>query len=237
LRTSKADADKSLQTQLGREVLGVCAESLRKFGADISGALTVVRPLAAASCARQLLADAGPAARINTRWLRTPDYLDASGRPNIIAVRGKAPSFQALCSDLGLAPRWKQLFEFSCQFGLSERRGTNRVAYVSDVVLLTGNPTLVLARAAVTIERYMRTCIHNANSQRNVGESLGDITTQVKLSRAEFLRLSRATRRSMASFIESTDRHLLTAIARDGAKRRSPTTYRWSGVTAFAFRD
>ena len=232
-----AESDRQLRIQLGREVMGVCAESLAQFDAALSLEFATVRPVKTARCARSLLTDAGAAARVNTRWLQTPDYLDASGRPNVIPVRGKAPSFQALCRDLGLASRWKRLFDFSCTFGLSERRGTNRIAYVSDVYLLTGNPTMVLARAAVTIERYMRTCIHNAKSERDVGESLGDITTEVKLSRAEFLRLSQATRRSMAGFIESTDRHLLTGIARDVNKRRSPKTYRWSGVTAFAFRD
>lgn len=240
-RTSAArsppNASTVVDTRLANEVLGVCADSLVRWGVRQSPALRKVPRLATARYARRLLADATETARVQTRWQRQTDYLDEQGYPRSIALRGPAPSFQALCRDCGVDGHWERLLAFACRFGLCSRLGNTRLTYVSDVVLLTGNRTLLLARAAVTVERYLRTAIHNAKPGLTPEHAMGDVTTEVSLSSAEFARLSKSTRRFLGSFIESTDRQLLAGVARDKRLRRTVKATERCGVTAFVFRD
>ena len=233
----RGDAD--ARARLGQELLGVCASGLKSFRADAGPNVTAgLRAFGrTATYARQLLADAGSAAMLHTRWQREADYVDEEGQPRIIAVRGKAPSFEALCRQCHLGRQSERLLALACQFRLCSRVGPHRLAYHCDVLLMTGHPTLMLARAVTTIERFLRTCAYNARPGRKVSASLGDRTTEVDLSPEEFARLSKATRRFLSSFIESTDRQLLAGVARDNRNRRSPRSRRRSGVTAFVFRD
>lgn len=240
-RTSAArsppGASAAVDTRLANEVLGVCVDSLVRWGVCLSPALRKVPRLATARYARRLLADANETARVQTRWQRQTDYLDEQGYPRSIALRGSAPSFQALCRDCGLGDHWERLLAFACRFGLCSRLSSSRLSYVSDVVLLTGNRTLLLARAAVTVERFLRTSMHNAKPGRKPEHAMGDVTTEVSLSKAEFARLSKSTRRFLGSFIESTDRQLLAGVARDKRLRRTAKATERCGVTAFVFRD
>jgi len=232
----KSNADGSARAMLGEEMLGVCQNSLVRFGATRKRSLGI-QPIVRATFARRLLADFGKTARVHSFWQREPAYLDDLGHPKIIPIQGPSPSFQALCALAGLADEWKQLLALGTQFGLSKRGNANRLIYVSDVMLLTGHPTLVLARAAVTIERYLQTCLHNAQPGRRQTDSRGDVTAEVSLSEGEFGRLRKETRRFLGNFIESTDRQLLAAVARDARKGRTGYSKRWCGVTAFVFRD
>ena len=230
------NADESIQARLGDELLGVCQHGLSQFG-TAQRSSSGVHPVSRATYARQLLADFGKTARVHSFWQRDAAYLDHLGHPKRIPIQGPSPSFQALCAIAGLADEWQQLFTLATQFGLSRRVNSNRLVFVSDVMLLTGHPTLVLARAAVTIERYLQTCLHNAQPGRRLGDSLGDVTAEVRLSSRAFGRLSKETRRYLGNFIESTDRQLLAAVARDPNKEGLKHNSKWCGVTAFVFRD
>ena len=225
------------RSHLGRELLGVCAHALPQFGVKVSPALRKIPPVRAALYARRLLADADSATKLHTHWQSHADYLEDDGRPRVIPIQGPTPSFEALCKEYGLTQQSERLLALSCQFGLCTRSGANRLAYVSDVLLMTGHPTLMLARAAVTMERFLRTCVYNAKPGRALSESLGDRTAEVDLSEEEFGGLSRAARRYLSSFIESTDRLLLAGVARDRRRGRAAKPRRRCGVTAFVFHD
>ena len=228
--------DKSTEARLGDEMMGVCQHGLIQFG-TAQRSSSLVHPVPRAIYARQLLADFGKTARVHSIWQRDPAYLDHLGHPKRIPIQGPSPSFRALCALAGLANEWRQLLALANQFGLSRLGHSNRLVYISDVMLLTGHPTLVLARAVVTIERYLTTCVHNAQPRRKTSNSLGDVTAEVSLSSLEFGRLAKDTRRFLGNFIESTDRQLLAAVARDASRRRSKRNTKWCGVTAFVFRD
>ncbi|MGH8254602.1 MAG: hypothetical protein ACRET0_00100 [Steroidobacteraceae bacterium] len=174
---------------------------------------------------------------LHTRWQRNADYVDDKGHPKVIAARGAAPSFEALCAECGLGGQRQRLLNLACQFGLCSRESPDRLAYVSDVLLVTGHRTLMLARAVVTVERFLRTCLYNAHSGRKLSESLADRTAEVDLSTGEFTRLSKVTRRHLSSFIESSDRQLLAGAARDDRHARLARPRRRCGVSAFVFRD
>jgi len=58
------------------------------------------------------------------------------------------------------------------------------LVYSSDTVLLTGHRLLMLARAVLTVERFLRTCLHNAKGKRQT--AIADRTAQMNLSDEEF---------------------------------------------------
>lgn len=223
--------------RLANELLGVCADTLRRFDVKLDRRPAAVAPLVRARYARQLIEDAGRVAMLHTRWQLESQYLDEDGNPKAIAATGAAPSFEALCRDSGVQGDADRLLELACQFGLCTRAARNRLTYGSDVFLFTGQRTLMLARAVVTVERFLATCVHNAEPGRKKNDSLGDRTTEISLSAEEFGRMSKRIRRSLSNFIESTDRELLagaTPPARPSEHRRPR---KMCGVTAFAFRD
>lgn len=221
---------------LGREMAGILAHALSQFRA-CPPELRAIQSVKTAAVARELLEDIGKAARLHTRWQTEAAYLDKDGHPRKIPMRGPRPSFEALCLECGLGDERDILLSAALQFGLSTRSGRNTLSHVSDVALLTGNSTLMLARGVLVIERFLRTVCHNAKVARTSGTSRGDITTQVRLSDEEFKRLSKDTRRFLGDFIEATDRRLLGAAARDQREKRPEAGNRWCGVTAFVFRD
>ncbi|MGH8144025.1 MAG: hypothetical protein ACREU2_16100, partial [Steroidobacteraceae bacterium] len=101
----------------------------------------------------------------------------------------------------------------------------------------TGERTLMLARAVVTVERFLATCMHNAQPGRRKSESIGDRTTEVMLSQQEFARMSKMIRRGLSSFIESTDRQLLAGAEQQASRAQHLRARTMCGVTAFAFQD
>jgi len=237
-RSAKAASDRWVQGLLAQELLGVCASAFTSFQASPgNGAMAVLQAYpSGAPYARQMLDDADKVAMIHTRWKRKADYVDEDGHPKAIAVLGDSPSFEALCSECGVHERLERLLEIAYRFGLSTRIGSNRMAYLTEVLLFTGHRTLMLARAVVTIERLLSTSLHNAKKRRKLHGPLADRTSEVLLSEEEFTRFAEMTRRLLSSFIESSDRHLLAGVARDN-HTRSPKRLRRSGVTAFVFRD
>lgn len=231
-----SDDDDILKT-LAQEMLGVCAPALKSFAANPgSRTLKLLQSYpSGARFARQMLEGAGLASKIHTRWQSDPGYVDGDGHPRVIQRRGPSPSFQALCRDCGVAARSEELLEWACRFGLCRRLKGDRLAYISDTTLLTGHRALMLARAVVTIDRFLGTSIHNAKQRRHNIGPLGDRTTQVRVADVQFPQVAKLTRRFLSTFIESSDRQLY-ALAPRG--RRSPKRgTRWCGVTAFVFRD
>jgi len=95
----------------------------------------------------------------------------------------------------------------------------------------------MLARAVVTVERFLATCVHNAEPGRRRNDSLGDRTTEISLSEEEFGRMSKTIRRSLSNFIESTDRQLLAGATPPASSPKHRRPRKMCGVTAFAFRD
>jgi hypothetical protein len=191
---------------------------------------------ARADTARQLMQDADTLSQIHTRWKRHSGYFDADGHPKIIAVSGPAPSFEALCADCGSREESERLLKLACGFRMCKSTGRGRLAHLSEIILFTGNPTLMFARTGVTAERFFKTCIYNAKRGRKVSDSLADRTAFVELSREEFDLFKEPMRALAHDFIESSDRRLLAGAARD-SERGKVRGRRESGVTVFLFRD
>lgn len=223
--------------RLGQELIGLCANFLTQLNFGTSVQPRRIRPLRRATFARELIQDTNTAAELHSRWKSQPEYLDESGLPKVIGIRGAAPSFQQLATDAGFGERWEHLLSLAREFGLCSLAGESQLMHVSDLILVTGHPLLVFARAVVNIERYLSTCARNAKAEHRAGEPPSEITTQEVLSEEEYALLFAQTRRFLVNFIESTDRQLTAAARRDRRYHRPYKSGRMCGVSAFVFRD
>lgn len=224
--------------RLAREYLGVCAKGLRRLGADPGRkAAAALRGLPSrARYSARLLDDAVKLSLIHARWHRTTGYVDEDGHPRAIACSGPAPSYEALCTECDVQREWQRLLELAISFRMCSRLSEKKVAFLSEIALVTGIRSLMLARAVVTVERFLKTCQFNSVPGRRISESRADRTAMINLSEKEFGQFSNAMRRILHDFVESTDRRLLAGSMRDARLSRAHRS-RQSGVTAFVFRD
>ena len=225
--------------RLACELLGVCGMALMRFKANPGRrAVAALRNLPPkAHYAGRMLDDANKLAVIHTRWQRKTGYFDQDGHPKVISVAGPAPSFEALCRDCGVHRERERLRKLACSFRMCVPAGSNRLAYLSEITLVTGIPSLMLARAVITVERFLKTCAFNGKPGRRVSESMADRTAVVTLSEDQFKEFAQAMRGILHDFIESSDRRLSAQAARDAKQLNPARRSRPTGVTAFVFRD
>lgn len=237
-RSRKKGLERLILDRLAQELLGVCGTAVSGFRANPgTRALSALRPFPSrADYARQMLDDADKVSMIHTRWQRNLGYFDKDGHPKVIAVTGPAPSYEALCRECGVYERRERLLELARACRMCRRTRDGRLIHLSEIILFTGFPSLMMARMVVAAERFFRTCVFNALPGRKISESMADRTTQVELSEREFRQFMHPMRRTLHGFIESTDRRLLAARARD-LNRKNPGRPRFCGVSAFVFRD
>ena len=239
-KTAERDMTSAIRNRLAGEILGVFAQAATRFGADPgAGVLTLLQRFpATAAYARALLEDADILSRVHTRWRTSDGYFDSDGHPRVIPISGPKLSYEALCRDCGIrrTDQRERLLKLALALKMATRRARGRIGYLSEISLFTANPTLMFARVAVNMERFLGTSAYNAKPGRSLKESLADRTTQVLLSKKEFRHFANETRSRLHDFIESTDRRLL-ATASKHPGRKGSRHYRLSGITAFVFRD
>lgn len=231
--------ERDVLDRLARELLGVCGQALVRFRANPGpqAVSTLSGFPRTAEYAARMLDDADKLSRIQTKWYRSTGYFDEDGHPKVIAVSGHAPSYEALCVECGLADEWKRLLELALTFRICSRVGRDRLMSLSEILLFTGNPPLLLAHAVLTIERFLKTVEYNAKPGRKMSESWAARTAYVNLSETEFHHFATDMRGILHDFVESSDRRLLAGVSRDESQPKKRLRRRLSGVSAFVFRD
>lgn len=225
--------------RLARELLGVCGQALTRFRANPGRpALNALAEFPrTASYAVRMLDDADKLSRIQTKWHRKTGYFDEDGRPKVISVSGQAPSYEALCADCGLAHEWKRLLELAITFRVCSRVGHAQLTSLSEILLFTGIQPLMLAHVVLTIERFLKSAQYNAKPGRKISDSWAARTAYVNLSETEFHQFATDMRAILHDFVESSDRRLLAGASRDETQPGKGLRRRFSGVSAFVFRD
>jgi hypothetical protein len=218
-------------------MLGVCGAGFARFGVKADRrTLAFLKSLPRRpKYALQMLADADKLSQMHTQWHRRSGYFDGDGQPKVIPVSGPAPSYEALCVDCGVRRGRERLLSLALSLRMCSYVGGKRLACLSEISLFTGVVPLMFARAVVTIDRLLKTSAFNAKRGRTLSESWADRTAFVELSEAEFLEFAAGMRTRVHDLIESSDRQLLAAAARDKSAR-APRC-RVSGISAFVFRD
>jgi len=228
----------SAQERLVLEMVGVCLAAARAFGVDVSKVMTALHSVRSAHgrvvLARKLFRDVELLSRLAQDWMEQGPYLDPSGRPKLLPVTGEGASFATLARKHFRGRKLNEVLEIAVRLRMLERVGENQVAQVSPIVMMTGDPVLMLARAVLSVRWLLGVAERNGPGSRGragrVPERMACMVVPKKYA-AAFVDLMRP---QLSNVAEMANRLLATYGVRD--QDRS-TGSELVGVHAYVFRD
>jgi hypothetical protein len=233
------DYDHVTQTQLARELIGVCLAALKSYGLDETSFVHLAREATAQSVpatpfSARLLSDTEQLAKAINGWGEEPRYLDATGQPAVLPIAGAKPCFADLAGEFFPKRDIMDVVRLGCSTHVMERVGTDKVARISSAVLFPGNSVLTLANTVRTVRWLLGTADHNRRLR--AGEALGfpDRSAHVEIPAGDFAKFVAMVRPQISGLLEMCDRWLLQRSqlpnGRSGKKRLA-------GIQVFVFRE
>lgn len=147
-----------------------------------------------------------------THWHTEPAYVDASGKPRKLPMRGKL-SMTSLAVAVHASMSAQELVSFLSRYGVIERQGTCWVP-VSQSVILSGNRAHQSARGLLLVRGILKNKAHNAA----VGRSPEGWFERV----AENSHIPRSQRAILYRNIDAVGAQVLTHIDLEMKRREEP---------------
>lgn len=226
--------------QLGTELLGVCVAALQCYGVqgarilktDPSKILAAKRPRLAA----RLLHDTFSLGKVVEDWSENPRYIDESGRPRVLPLRGRGSTFSALVAKHFGRRDTQRVLELALRTRVVERVGPDKVAQINACVMLTGHPTLLLARAVLSIRGFLEVIRRNSatNAKRSALSPERMATAYVR--REDFEEFAALMRPQLSNLTDQGNRWLTAHMVRD-RPRASDRDVAFTGVHAYVFQE
>ena len=236
-RNGARGRDYNLPYLLARELLGVCAGMLADYGLsskelrELTG--STVRPRRDVPTAQRLFRDIAQLSELLNEWADATDYVDESGRPAILEIEGTHRCFSRLVAKYFDSRPVGEVIDLGCKTRVLERVGPNKVAQLSACVVLTGNPTLVLAHAVYSVRSFLATTRHNAMAPAG-GCILPDRKAATVLSAEDLPDFVAAMRQPTANLVEMGNRWLTRRAAE---KKRTSPRKALIGIHVYVFQD
>lgn len=233
-------ADAAEAEQLGTELLSVAASILKCFGVDSAKVLAsdAVRAPATARApfSKQLFHDAQWLSELALEWSESSAYLDAAGRPRILAIHGQGCTFSSLVGKYFEAGRTTQILELGVRTRLVERVGEDRVALINACVMLTGQPALMLARAVICVRGLLEGMVRNATDTKPDALRWPDRMACSYVPKESFRAFADAMRPQLHNVADQGNRWLSEHTVRDRSRHGSERKA-LMGVHVYAFTD
>jgi hypothetical protein len=223
---------------LARELLGVCMATLASYGFNAQRLLKLARNAIGGSgdipVASKLFQDVHTLGDLATEWTENSSYVDATGRPKVIPIRGREPSFAALVKK-HFGPRsLSEVIQLAYETRVMEPVEPHKVAQLGAFVMLIGNPFLQLVRAIHSARWLLDTATYNSRTSNAMtrpdrqvcGYALED----------DFPDFIRIVRQPIINIIEMGNRWLTMRAASATTKSRRQKLM-MMGVHAYVFQD
>ncbi|MGH8254605.1 MAG: DUF6502 family protein [Steroidobacteraceae bacterium] len=241
---SEADAgstqERAAKMRLGAELVGVCLAAVRPYGVDsaqvLRSPLTVKASTGRATFARKLFHDTYWLGELATEWTENPDYVDASGRPRVLAVYGQGATFAALVRRYFGARRLQPILKLALRTGVVEQVGSHKVAHVNACVMLTGQSTLLLARAVLCVRGLLSATQSNGLGVSKTTQLSPDRLACSFVPRESFGQFAGLMRPQLHNLVDQGNRWLSDHTVRD-RPRDAEDRKGLMGVHAYVFRD
>lgn len=228
-----------LKEHLASEMLGVCLAALRAFGVDPEKILKSRRvdfeAEGRAPCARKIYDNLQALAELATEWTENRRYLDKSGRPAVLPIRGKGVTFHKLVRKYFGARSLEKVLKLALHTRVVERVGSDRLAQLNTVVMVRGDPILVLARSVLSIRWMLEVAKQNGlrPSEEKAG-LLPEIIACSLIPRDEAPKFAELLRPHLANFADMANRRLSKYSVRDQPRAADAALV---GVHTYVFRD
>ena len=235
------DMDKALGERLAQELLSVCVAALKRYGIATPRLLKIcTRAIAKPDqipTTSKLFRNADSLAELVNEWTDRASYLDSSGRPKVLPVKGPAPSFA------GLVKRHfgRCSVDFALRMGMKtqvlELVGKNKVAQTGGCVIFAGDPNLVLVHAIQSIRSFLGTIIANAAPRKARSlKALPDRKATAVIPEKCVDQFIAVMRPAIVNTAEMANRWLTARELKRGNGRRAVRKVR-VGVHSYVFRD
>jgi hypothetical protein len=223
---------------LALELYSAVGAALMRYGltrADLKNAFERGgRRAAGASASAQLLDEIRPVGDLMTAWREELAYIDESGKPRVLEIKGRGASFESL------AKRFFPGRPVAAVVGLASRfpnvgvRQGGRIALYGDTMLNVARmPHNVLAESVLHVKQILETCLYNAQRDPTSGR-IGRTERIVahELSPEEFEKFNVVMRPQLHDLCERVDRLMKSS---HGAKGRRRGTSGAAGIGVYVY--
>lgn len=238
-RKKKTSVTTRLEEILAGELLGVCVAAMRHYGIDSHKALALLSRLesgAGTPVARKLFQDANRLGDLATEWNENSQFLDPSGRPKVLPIRGRGATFEALVRKYFGSGHLTEILEFAVQTHVIERMDRNEVAQLSDCVMLTGNRVLLFARAILSVQWLLSSAENNGVPRTEPSYALPERMACAYIPKDRVAEFSSVMRPHLFNVLDMGNRWLSEHMVRDCPKDIDGHAA-LVGVHAYVFRE
>jgi hypothetical protein len=229
-----------LEEILATELLSVCLAALRPYGVDpqkaLRSQLSREASVAQTPVARRLFQDADRLGDLANEWTENPQFIDQSGRPLVLPIRGRGPTFETLIRRYFGPKRLRDILELAIQTRVVERVGRDRVAHVNSCVMLTGHRVLLLARAVLSVQWMLAGAENNGLPLKEQSDLLPERMACAYISKERVTEFSSLMLPHLFNVVDMANRWLSEHMVRDRSKEAQDHT-RLVGVHAYVFRE
>lgn len=229
-----------LEEQLGRELLAVVAAALRPYRFNVARLLRLQAEAPASHgrspIARKLFQEINSLAALATEWSQSSSYIDASGRPRVLSIRGKAGSFAALAKQYFGKRSVTSVLEFAVETGIAARVGADQVAQVNACVMLTGNRLFLLSRAILSVGWLLGAARANSHAKAKASERWPERQAYAVVPKESFGAFADQMRPQLYNLADVADRWLTRHAVRDQS-RLSSRDSGLVGLHTYVFHD
>jgi hypothetical protein len=231
--------DQIMQDELARELIGLCVKALKTYGLDRKRFAQLAGEAAGGkfpiiSSSTRLLTDAEQLAKAINRWGEDPRYLDATGRPAVLAIAGANPCFANLAREFLPTRDVLDVVTLGCNTHVMEGVGEDKVARINSAVLFPGNSVLTLAHTVRTVRWLLGTAHHNRNVRSGRVLGIPDRSAHVEISADDFSEFVAMIRPQISGLLEMSDRWL---FQRSRMSKGRHQRKRLAGLQVFVFRE
>ena len=145
-----------------------------------------------------------------TAWREQDPYIDASGQPRVLPIRGPGGTFESLCKRFLPQKSLEEVIELACRVASVGTLSEDRIALYGDTfVNLAQSPETALAQTILHVTRILDTCLHNVR-QRGGEAPAGRMERHVhgQMSAEDFESFQTLIRPQLHDFCERVDRVL-----------------------------
>ena len=223
---------------LARELLGVCMATLGRYGVNanrlVELAVGAIDSQGEIPTASKLFQDVDRLGDLANEWTENPAYVDATGRPRTLPIKGAGPTFGNLVRKYFAGRPTNEVLDLGCRTRLLERIGDDRVAQFGGCVMFTGHPMLMLVHAIHSVRWFLATTLSNAGSQPPSTTILPDRRACTAVPEGDLHDFISVMRQPVISLVEMGNRWL---SARATMKRPNKGKKIQMGVHAYLFKD
>ena len=230
--------DKQLQYTLAMELMNVCMSMLSEYGLEtkrlVDNYYQKLTMDFRAPTAQMLFQDILQLSELVNEWAEESPYVDETGRPKILRIRGNAPSFESLVRKYFGERGLDEVIALGRRTGALETLGDDKVEQLSAFVVFAGDSTLVLAHAIYAIRSFLYTAKRNALNDPNC-ITFPDRRAATCLDEEDLPDFIAAIRQPTSNLLEMANRWL---TARAAAKRtNSGKKKTLVGIHSYVFGD